>query len=188
MKTDLFQSCGHCWVFQICWHIECSTLTGSSLRIWKSSTGIPPPPLALFIVMLPKAHLTSHSRMSGYRWVITPSWSSGSWRSFLFSSSVYSCHLFLISSTSVRSIPFLSFTVPIFAWNIPLVSLIFLKSSLVLPILLFSSISLHWSLRKVLSHLSLLFFGTLPSSGYIFPFLLCLSLLFSMSLGNQYLS
>ena len=20
----LFQSCGHCWVFQICWHIECS--------------------------------------------------------------------------------------------------------------------------------------------------------------------
>ena len=27
MKTDLFKSCGHCWVFQICWHIECSTLT-----------------------------------------------------------------------------------------------------------------------------------------------------------------
>ena len=24
MKTDLFQSCGHCWVFQICWHVECS--------------------------------------------------------------------------------------------------------------------------------------------------------------------
>ena len=22
MKTDLFQSYGHCWVFQICWHIE----------------------------------------------------------------------------------------------------------------------------------------------------------------------
>ena len=21
MKTDLFQSCGSCWVFQICWHI-----------------------------------------------------------------------------------------------------------------------------------------------------------------------
>ena len=30
MKTDLFQSCGHCWVFQICWHIECSTFTASS--------------------------------------------------------------------------------------------------------------------------------------------------------------
>jgi len=33
MKTDLFQSCGHCWVFQICWHIECSTFTASSFRI-----------------------------------------------------------------------------------------------------------------------------------------------------------
>ena len=29
-ETDLFQSCGHCWVFQICWHIECSTFTASS--------------------------------------------------------------------------------------------------------------------------------------------------------------
>ena len=72
MKTDLFQSCGHCWVFQICWHIECSTFTASSFRIWKSSTEIPSPPLALFIVLLPKAHLTAHSRMSGSRWVITP--------------------------------------------------------------------------------------------------------------------
>ena len=46
-------------------------------------------------------------------WVIRP---------FLYSSSVYFCHLFLISSASVRSIPFLSFIVPIFARNIPLVS------------------------------------------------------------------
>ena len=61
MKPDLFQSCGHCWVFQICWHIECSTLTASYFRIWNSSTGIPSPPLALFVVMLSKAHLTSHS-------------------------------------------------------------------------------------------------------------------------------
>ena len=49
------------------WHIECSTLTASSLRIWNSSTGIPSPLLALFVVMLPKANLTSHSRMSGSR-------------------------------------------------------------------------------------------------------------------------
>ena len=82
MKTDLFQSCGHLWVFWICWHIECSTLTASSFRIWNSSTGILLPPLALFIVVLPKAHLTSHSRISGSRWVITPLWLSGSWRSF----------------------------------------------------------------------------------------------------------
>ena len=52
MKTDLFQSCGHCWVFQVYWHIECSTFTASSFRIWNSSTGIPLPPLALFIVIL----------------------------------------------------------------------------------------------------------------------------------------
>ena len=41
MKTDLFQSCGHCWVFHICWHIKCSTFTASSFRIWNSSVGIP---------------------------------------------------------------------------------------------------------------------------------------------------
>ena len=44
MKTDLFQSCGHCWV-PFCWHIECSTFTASSFRIWNSSTGIPSPPV-----------------------------------------------------------------------------------------------------------------------------------------------
>ena len=77
MKADFFQSCDHCWVFQICWHIQCSHFTASSFMIWNSSTGIPSPPLALFIVMLPKAHLTSHFRMSGSRWVITPLWLSG---------------------------------------------------------------------------------------------------------------
>ena len=60
---------------------------------------------------------------------------------------MYSCHLFLISSASVRSIPFLSF-----------IELIFVKCSLGIsnfpeeissfPNLLFSSISLQWSLRK----------------------------------------
>ena len=49
------------WAFQICWHIECSTFTASSFRIWNSSTGIPSPPLVLFVAMLPKAHFTSHS-------------------------------------------------------------------------------------------------------------------------------
>jgi len=148
MKTDLFQPWGHCWVFQISWPFECSTFAASSFRIWNSSNGIPSPPLALFLLMLPKVHLTSHSRMSGSRWVITPSWLSGLWRSFLYSSSVYSCHLFLISSAYVRSKPFVPFIVPIFAWNVPLVSLIFLKRSVLFSILLFSSISLHWSLRK----------------------------------------
>ena len=73
-KTDLFQ-----FLFPvlsrkpsaefsiICWHIECSTLIASSFWNWNSTVGILSPPLALFIVMLPKAHLTSHSRMSGSR-------------------------------------------------------------------------------------------------------------------------
>ena len=47
--------------------------------------GIPPPPLALFVVMPPKAHhLTWHFMMSGSRLVITPSWLSESLRSFLY--------------------------------------------------------------------------------------------------------
>ena len=57
MKTDLFQSYGHCWVFQICCLIEYSILTASSFRILNSSTGTISPPLALFIVKLPKGPL-----------------------------------------------------------------------------------------------------------------------------------
>ena len=119
--------------------------------------------------------------MSGSRWMITPLWLSGSWRSFLYSSSVYSCHLFLIFSASVRSIPFLSFTVPIFAWNVPLVSLIFLKKSLVFPILLFSSISLHLSLRKAfLSLLAILWKFAFKWVYHSFPPLPLASVLFSV--------
>ena len=123
-----------------------------------------------------EAHMALH-RMFRSRWVITPSWLSGSWSSFLCSSSVYSCHLFLISSASVRSIQFLSFIVHIFAWKFPLVSLIFLRRSLVFPILLFSSISVHWSLRKAfLSLLAILWNSAFRC--YIFPFLLCFLLIF----------
>ena len=43
---------------------ECTTLTASYFRIWKSSPGIPSPRLALFVVMLPNTHLTSCFRMS----------------------------------------------------------------------------------------------------------------------------
>ena len=50
--------------------------------------------------MLPKDHLTSHSKITGSSWVITALSLSGSLRSFLDSSSGYSCHLFLISSAS----------------------------------------------------------------------------------------
>ena len=47
MKTDLLQSCGHCWVFSICWHTVCNTLIASYFRIWNNSTAISSPPLAL---------------------------------------------------------------------------------------------------------------------------------------------
>ena len=84
-----------------------------------------------------------HCLSLGLEWKLTfsspvPSWLSGSIKSFLYSSSLYSCHLFWISSGFVRSIPFLLFIVPIFAWNGPLVSLIFLKRFLVFPIQFFS--------------------------------------------------
>ena len=110
MKTDPYQSCGHCYVFQICWHIvERAMATHSSTLAWKipwteepslqsmgshrvghdwsdlaaaadilsavlklyyplgflnTSAGIPSPPLALFVVMLSKAHLTLYYRLS----------------------------------------------------------------------------------------------------------------------------
>ena len=180
MTTDLFQSCGHCWVFQICWHIECSTFKASSFRIWNSSVGIPSSPLALFLVILPKEHLTSYSRISGFRWVITPLWWSGSWIYFMCSSSVYSCHLFLISSASVRSRPFLSFICPslheMFPWHLwfsgrDLQSFPFYY----FPLLVCSD---HWGR---ISYLSLLFFGTLHSNGHMFCFLLCFFFSFFLS-------
>ena len=109
------------WSFPVLWpllsfpnllDIECSTFTASSFRIWNSSIGIPSPPLALLIVMVLKAHLTSHSRMPSSRWTITPLRLSGSWRSFLYNSFLHSCCLLLISSASVKSIPFLSLLCP----------------------------------------------------------------------------
>ena len=81
------------WPFPVLWPLlsfpnllaywnEQSTFTASFFKIWNSSTGISSPPLALFIVIFPKTHLTSHPRMSGSRWVITPLWLSRTWRSF----------------------------------------------------------------------------------------------------------
>ena len=142
------QSCGslnilwHCPFLELEWKLTFSSpvataefskfsdiLATSSFSIFNSSAGIPSLPLAFFVVMLPQAHLTSHYRS---RWVTTPLWLSRSLKPFLYSSSVYSCHLFLISS--VRPLPFLSWIVPLFVLNVPLVSPIFLMRSLVFPI------------------------------------------------------
>ena len=75
------------WPFPVPWPLlsfpnlldyECSTFKASSFRIWNSSSRIPSPSVALFIVMLPKpTWLHEHCRMSGSSWVITPLWLSG---------------------------------------------------------------------------------------------------------------
>ena len=127
MKADLFWSCG--WVFQIFfayWLQHCNRIV---FRILNNTTGISSPSRALFIVMLLRL-IWLHTLECLALDELTPSWLSESWRYFFYSSSVYSFHLFLTSSVPVRCITFLSFIVPIFAWNVPLVSLIFLKRSL----------------------------------------------------------
>ena len=71
------------------------------------------------------------------------------------------------------------FIVPIFAWNVTLVFLIFLKRSVVFLILLFPSISLHCSLKKAfLSPIGILWnsafwwvyvsFSPLPFTSFLF--------------------
>ena len=65
---------------------------------------------------------------------------------------------------------------PILVWNVPLIFSVF-KRPLVFPTLCFSLFLCIIHLRRP-SYLSLLFSGTLHSFGYIFPFFLCLSLLF----------
>ena len=92
---------------------------------------------------------------------------------------MYSFHLFLISSASVRSLLFLSFTVPLFVRNVPLLSLIFLERSLVLPVVLFSSISLHYLLKMTfLSLLAILWNSTFSWVYFYFSLLPFASLLF----------
>ena len=99
-------------------------------------------------------------------------WDQMPWSSFSECwtlSQLFHSPLSLSSRGFFRSLLFLSFIVPIFAWNVPLVSLVFLKISLVFPILLFSSMSLHWLLRK--AFLSLL--DSLWNSAFkwvLFPF------------------
>ena len=82
MTIDLFQSCGHCRAFQICWHIECNTWMTSSFRVLNSSTGIPLHPLALLTAVIPKAHLTLHSRLSDSGWLTIPLYLSYTWYQF----------------------------------------------------------------------------------------------------------
>ena len=51
---DFFQSFDHCWVFQVCWNIECNALKALSLRVLNISHRILSQPLALLTAVLPK--------------------------------------------------------------------------------------------------------------------------------------
>ena len=95
---------------------------------------------------------------------------------------MYSFHLFLISPASIGSLPFLFFIVPIFGGNIPLILAIFLNRSLFFPFLLFSSVSLHSSLKKAFLSLCAILQNSAFSWVYL-PFLLCFSLLFFLHLS-----
>ena len=107
-----------------------------------------------------------------------------------FCTSVYSCYLFLISSSSVNFLMFLSCIVPIFASDIFLISPIFLKISLVFSVLLFSSISLHWSLKKAFLHHLAILWNSVVSWVYLsfspLPFASLFSAICQASLDNHF--
>ena len=119
--------------------------------------------------MLSKAHFTSHSRMPGFKvndhtivivWVM---------KIFMYNSSVYFCHLFLISSEAHLCMK-CSLGISNFLEEISSLchSAVFLY--------FFALISEEGFLIPPC------YFGTLHSDAYIFPFLLCFSLLFSSQL------
>ena len=89
--------------------------------------------------MFPKALLTSHSRMSGSRWVMGVI-------NTAFHSSAYSCHLFLISSASVRSLTIFVFYCVLPCMKCCLDISNFLEE--IFPIPLFSSMPLHCTFQK----------------------------------------
>ena len=88
--------------------------------------------------------------------MIIPSWLSGSWRSFLCSFCIFLpplLNIFCFCYVHTVSVLYCAHL----CMKFPFISLIFFKRSLVFPILLFPSISLHYSLKN-LPFISLLFF------------------------------
>ena len=104
------------------------------------------------MVILPPAHLTSHSKTSGFRWVTTPLVPA--------ISVLYCAHLSMKCSLSICNI-------------VEVISS--LSHSTVFLFFFFSFCIVH--LRR-LPFLALLFSSTLHLVGYIFPFLFCLLFLF----------
>ena len=105
----------------------------------------------------------------------TPLWLSGSLRPFLFSSSMCSCHVLLIPSTSVIPCHFCPLLCPSLHEMLPCYLQFEEISCLFHSIVFLFLCIIH---QRGLSYLFLLFFGGLHSVGYIFPFLFCLLLVF----------
>ena len=109
--------------------------------------------------------LDTHSNVLAWRIL------SGSLRPFLYSISVYSCHLFLISSASVRSC-FCQETVYVLYCAHPCMNYSydisgFLEEISVFPILLFSSTTLHCSFKKAFLSLLAILWNTAFSWIYL---------------------
>ena len=71
-------------------------------------------------------------------------------------------------SASVGSWPFFTFIVPILAWNVPLLSPIYLKKSLVFPFPFLFSTSLHCSLKRTFLSLLAVLWNSAFSWVYLF--------------------
>ena len=112
-------------------------------------------PLLFFSFIFISWRLISSQYFSGFCHILT--WISHGVR-----------HLFLISSTFVKSLPFLSFIGPILAWNVSLISPIFLKISLIFLVLLLYSISLHCSFKEAFLSLLSVLWNSAFSWVYIF--------------------
>ena len=117
----------------------------------------------MFVMMLPNSHLTSDSRMSGSRSVVTPLWLSGSLIYFLYTSSVY-------FSPPLLNIFYLCY---IHTFSVLYSAHLCMKYSLVISNFLEEISSLSHSIIFLLflcgddrgrrSYFSLLFFGTVHS-------------------------
>ena len=141
-----FLSCGYCWVFQICWYIECITLIASSFRVLSSSTGIPSQPLSLLTEVLPMDPLTSLQNI--WLWVTDHntlvSWVMKIFLVWLFCE-LFPSYLDLFCFNKVFTISVLYYA---HLWMKCSFDISCLKRSLIFPLLFFSSISPHFSWKK----------------------------------------
>ena len=165
MKTDLFQSFGHFMVFQILWHIAVMVLMAPSPPDLNSYIGMSSVPGAFLSATAFSACRTSLSSTFGSiskSFGTNSSFMSGS---FLYRFEVYSRHLFLTSSFSVKSLPLSPLTTPTLGTYLPVISLIFLNSSLVFPFLL----TVLFDLLTFLVEISFFVFSCFPLEFSIQP-------------------